>query len=163
MHILLFAMFQLLVSGYALFRGGAPERLVALFMVVAAVATGLMSPQGPPDFTRLVRALLMIDLAFLVAVMAVALFADRYWPLWIAALQLTTLAVHGVRVYDPTLVPYAYAWTVAKAAYLMLFLLIAGVWRHEARTRSGRAEYDWTAERRRCELRESRSSRSTTG
>lgn len=147
MHILLFATFQLLVSGYALFRGGAPERIVAIAMVVAAAATGLISPGSAPDFSRLVRALLLIDLGFLIAVLTVALFADRYWPLWIAALQLTALAIHGVRVYDPTLVPYAYAWTAAKAAYVMLLLLGAGVWRHAARAAAGHAEYDWTAAR----------------
>ena len=151
MRILIFIVVQLLVSGYALLRGGRPERAVAIAMLAATVATGLISPYRSPDFTHVVVALLMVDVVFLAAVTAVALLADRYWPMWLAALQLNAVAIHGVRVYDPELVPYAYAWAAAKAAYLMLAILVVGVWSREERRRTAGVEADWTYRRHRRE------------
>lgn len=148
MRILLFVIVQLLVSGYALLRGGWPERAVAMSMIAAAVATGLISPYASPDFRHVVTALLAIDLAFLGVVAAVALSADRYWPMWLTAVQANAVAIHGVRVYEAQLVPYAYAWAAAKASYLMLAILAVGVWRHVERERAFGTEADWTFRRR---------------
>lgn len=147
-RILVFVIAQLLVSGYALLRGGWPERAVAIAMIAAAVGTGLISPYASPDFRHVVTALLVIDLTFLGVVAAVALLADRYWPMWLAAVQVNAVAIHGVRVYEAQLVPYAYAWAAAKASYLMLAILAVGVWRHVQRERGSGIEAGWTFQRR---------------
>ena len=45
---------------------------------------------------------LLVDLAVLAAFVAVALRSDRFWPLWVAGLQLTTSVAHFLKAIDPT-------------------------------------------------------------
>ena len=62
-----------------------------------------------PDRTRMSRdGRLLVDLAVLVALRSIALQSDRFWPLWVAGLQLTTSVAHFLKAIDPDLIPQAY-------------------------------------------------------
>ena len=88
--------------------------------------------------------LLAIDIVTLLALVAIALTANRYWPLYVAALQLLTIAIHGVKAYDAQLPQWMYISANGKLAYPTLILLVAGVVRHRKRLGEWGRDPDWS-------------------
>ena len=61
------------------------------------------------------------------------------------ALELVALGAHGVRAYDPYIVPILYARLTAQVIYPMLVVLAVGVWHFQRRVRrDGRTPADWS-------------------
>ena len=148
-HIVIFNVVFLWVVAHAVLHGGAPERWTAAFMVAASVAT-LVRPYDPlVTFQALDLPLFAIDAALLAGFIWVALRAERYWPMWIAALQLTAIAVHIIRAIDLQLVPLVYEWAVGKIAYPMILLLVIGTARHRSRLQRFGSDPDWSRHERR--------------
>jgi hypothetical protein len=145
--VLAFLVAQLLASGVAVVWGGAPERVAATLLALAAAATTLLPRPSLVAYDAVFWGVLWVDLALLIALSMVAATADRFWPMWLAALQLVTLATHGVRGYDSSLLPWAYWLMAGKIAYPMMALLVIGTVRHRERKRAGLPEYGWTAQR----------------
>jgi len=143
-HILIFNIVQILVCGYAWWRGGQPERVVALLLMAAGLGTLLM-PTVPRGFDQLHWRILAIDVALLAALGVVALRAARFWPLWLAAMHLIAIAVHFAKAYHPFLLPWIYAVAVGQLAYAMLALLLVGTIRHQHRRHAAGADPDWSA------------------
>lgn len=143
-RIVIFNAALLLACLYAVHRGGAPERWAAALMIAAAVATALLPFHPGRSFHGVEWGELAVDVAMLVGMTALAARADRFWPLWIAALQVIAIAIHGVRAYDATILPMVYNRAGSRIAYLMLALLAIGTWRHWRRRQSGRPERDWS-------------------
>lgn len=129
---------------YALARGATPERLVAGMMALAALATTVVPVRAGVSYFGLELPVLTIDVALLLGLAALAARADRFWPMWVAALQLLAIAIHGVRLYDQELLPIVYARGVGWVAYPMIALLVAGVYRHRDRVRKAGPEADWS-------------------
>lgn len=142
-RIVVFYLVQLMVSAYAIRRGGAPERTVAVLMIIAAAASSVVSVLSAQHYQAVITGLLTIDAALFVALCTVVVFADRFWPIWMAALQLLALAVHGARAYDPAIVPLVYAWSVGQIAYPMLAMLAFGTARHRRREQISGAKPGW--------------------
>lgn len=145
--IALFNLLLLLVTGYAFRCGGAPEWCAASMMLVAAAATLATPWIAAEDFQTINWAMFLIDLALWLSLSFMSLYADRFWPIWLAAMQLVAVAAHGARGYDPGILAIAYWWLVNKIAYPMLAILAIGTWRHRLRLMSGLPEYGWTAQR----------------
>lgn len=143
-RILLFYAVQLSVSGYALWRGGVPERVAGTMLLGAALATTLMPVTPGESYYMLHTRLLTIDLVLLILLVALAARANRFWPLWLSALQLVAIGVHGVRAYDPHILPIVYARIVGEIAYPMLALLVIGTVRHHSRALRLGGERDWS-------------------
>ncbi len=79
---------QILVCGYAWWRGGQPERVVALLLMAEGLGTLLM-PTVPRGFDQLHWRILAIDVALLAPLGGwLALRAARFWTLWLAAMHL---------------------------------------------------------------------------
>lgn len=149
MFVAAFGIIQFLVSGYAFWKGGAPERCVATLLLIAAI-TSWSVPAGAETFHHVFWPVFWIDTSLLLGLTLVAIFADRFWPLWVTACQILAVACHGVRGYDPGLWALTYWLIVGSIAYPMLALLVAGTWRHQCRQHSG-VEFGWTAHRLRRE------------
>jgi hypothetical protein len=124
-------------SAYAVRRGGQPERISAALVVAATIAT-MVIPAA--SYRTVVWPLFAIDAALLVGLVAVALVADRFWPLYLAAVQLLTVALHGVRAYDLVILPAVYARIGGELGYLAIGILAVGTWRHWRRG----DEPDWS-------------------
>ena len=120
----------ILTCGYALYRGGRHERLVALICIVATIATVAVNSPLNRMYADVERGALLVDLAVLAAFVAIALVSDRFWPLWVAGLQLTTSIAHFLKAVDPHLVPLAYGAAVRFWGYPILLILFFGAWRH---------------------------------
>lgn len=141
------AAFLLLVALLAIhagWRGGMPERLAAVAMLVAATATSLTNREAALPFRAVQWQLVWIDAALLGALLVIALRANRFWPLWVAAIQCLALAAHAARAFDPGILPLAYWWIVGKLSYPMLLLLVVGTERHYRRSRQGRRDPAWS-------------------
>ncbi|MEO5971859.1 MAG: hypothetical protein ABIP91_00635, partial [Sphingomicrobium sp.] len=63
---------------------------------------------------------------------------ERFWPLWISGLQLTTSLAHIFKAVDTDLFPIAYAAAGRFWAYPILIILAVGTWRRQARERRAR-------------------------
>lgn len=68
--------------------------------------------------------LLMVDTGYLFATYAFALRSDRFWPLWITAVQLLTVASHLATIVAPDFVPKIYS---AIATFWVVPLLLSMV------------------------------------
>jgi hypothetical protein len=134
---------QLLVCLYALWRGGMPERLTAWMMALAAILTSILAYELRISFSQVSVVIVLIDVALLIGLVLLALRADRFWPIWVAALQLLSIGIHVTRGLDPTILPMVYNRTLGKVAYPMMVLLVIGTFRHQRRAR-GRVDPDWS-------------------
>ena len=130
-----------LTCGYAVYRGGSYERIVALVCILASFATIAVNSPLNRMYVHVESGALFVDLAVLVAFIAVALQSDRFWPLWVAGLQLTTSVAHFLKAIDPHLIPQAYGLAVRFWSYPILIILAVGSWRAHRRMKAERG-YD---------------------
>ena len=143
-HVAVFSSILAATCGYALWRGGAPERAAAIFFAVGFLATYALPFDKASSFHRVERGNLLVDLAMLVALLAISLRANRFWPMWVAAVQLLAVAIHGVKAYDPTLVAWLYNVASGKISYPMVAMLAIGVARHRERITAYGSDPDWS-------------------
>src|SRR5690349_24051497 len=97
-----------IVALYALLRGRRDERVVCGILVVGVVATHLVISPVQNRFAGVETAVMTVDLAVFLGFLWVALVSERFWPLWIAGLQMTTIIGHVRKSMDNTLLPLAY-------------------------------------------------------
>jgi len=121
----------LLISSctYALVRGRSEERIVALVSIVATIASAFAVSPLSVRYRGVETGLLAIDLLVLAAFVLVALRSPRFWPLWVAGLQLTSTAAHLMKAIDEHLLPLAYGAAVAMWSYPILIILAVATWR----------------------------------
>ena len=120
---------------YALWRGRSDERLAASVCVLATIATRFAISPLTERYTGVEVGLLIIDGAVLAAFVAIALRSKRFWPLWVAGLQLTSSLSHLMKVVEFDLLPRAYAAAAIFWSYPILLIIIAGTWRTHQRSR----------------------------
>jgi hypothetical protein len=145
LRLYLFIFLQLAVSAYALVRGGAPERIVGGLMLIAFSATILFQSQFPVRFHGVELGIFIVDCAMLAALLAVALRAERFWPIWMTGLQAVAVAAHLAKMVNPLVIPWAYAAMLAFWSYPMMALLAAGTWRHRRRMAAYGADRSWSS------------------
>ncbi|HKC02755.1 MAG TPA: hypothetical protein VKC17_05565 [Sphingomicrobium sp.] len=122
-----------LICVFALWRGRRDERIVALACICASVASLLVLSTQTARYSRVEFGLLFVDLTTLAVFVAVALRSHRFWPLWIAGLQLTTSMAHILKALDLDLLPYAYGAAARFWSYPILVILFVGAWRAHRR------------------------------
>jgi hypothetical protein len=143
LRIILFELLQLAVSWFAIRRGGAPERIVAWMLLIAAV-TSLAIGLPANQFRTLAVLNFAVDLVLFLGLLVVALRANRFWPYWITAFELLAIGVHGARAFDPSLVPIVYSRLIGEVAYPMCLVLLVGTYHYIRRTRrQGSAPRPW--------------------
>ncbi len=132
-RILFFNLLLLGSCGYAILRGGAPERITAWLLIGATVLTPLTASGLAMRFVQAELGIFVVDVALLGALTIVALKADRFWPMVLAAMQLDTTAVHVLKLVDADLIRITYALMIAAWSYPMLVVLAIGTMRHQRR------------------------------
>lgn len=116
--------------GYALLKGTRDAQIVAIVTLVAAFASYFLVSR----YAGVEVGVLAVDMLVLLAFIAVALRSDRFWPLWIAGLQLTTAFGHALRaLLEDQMVPIAYAVALRSWSYPIQIILIVAVWRSQRR------------------------------
>lgn len=131
----------------AIFRwGGAPERwLISVFIatMVAPMWGVYLLDIGAAEISPFAPAIIMLDLLAATLFIAVALNANRNYPLWVAGFQLVAVVAHVVRALVDSVSPLAYAILVIGPSYAQLLLLLGGFARHVMRTRRYGRYRDW--------------------
>lgn len=129
-HVLLFG-----ACGYALFRGNTDARIVgAVFLIGNFVTYALRSPFAQ-SYSSVESGIFAVDVIAFLAFTYAALISDRFWPLWVSGLQLTTNLGHVMKAVDLHLLPLAYAAALRFWGYPILIILAVGVWRSQRRAK----------------------------
>lgn len=122
-----------ITCGYAFTRGRGDERVVAFVCAAASILTVFVLSSWHQRYSGVETGEMLIDLATLGAFIFVALRSQRFWPLWVAGLQLTTSMAHMLKAIDAGLVPQAYAAAEKFWSYPILLILLIGTWRTQRR------------------------------
>lgn len=138
LRLLLFNALLFGVWAYALWRGRTDEKLIASVCVIASLATFALAAPVDLRYSTLEFGVLAVDLLVLGVFIHVALRSDRFWPLWVSGLQLTTSIAHLLKAVQPELLPIAYAMAGRFWSYPILLILAIGTWRTHQRARSER-------------------------
>ena len=119
-----------LVCAYAFIRGRTDERIVATICVLASIASVAVGTRvATSAYSQLEAGLLLVDFATLAGFTFVALRSKRFWPLWVAGLQLTTLLSHAFKAGRIDLMPTAYAAAARFWVYPIFLIIVIGTWR----------------------------------
>lgn len=145
MHVYLYLLLLIATVTYALWRGGAPERATAAAIVVAVVLTITAGEVSRRVFASREVVVFCIDTALCVTVMLVALRAERFWPLWLAAVLILEILLQLAIWYAPLYYRDVYLILHAMSAYPTLALLLIGTARHSRRLRMTLPELDWSS------------------
>jgi hypothetical protein len=131
-----FSVLFLISSAVAFTLGGVPERLVGLILVLASVLSILVKRPLQSNFTQPDMAMLLVDFVATIAIVSVALRANRIWPLWVSALMLQQVLGHVLKMAQPDLFPWLY-WLVSTfwGFPVQTILMIATI-SHWRRTRT---------------------------
>lgn len=119
--------------GYAFWRGKIDARIVAAFFFIGSFATFALRSHLASEYSSVEPAVFVIDVICFLAFTYAALISDRFWPLWVSGLQLTTSFGHVLKAVHTDIVPIAYAAALRFWGYPILIILAVGVWRSQQR------------------------------
>jgi uncharacterized membrane-anchored protein len=143
MTAVLFLLPWLAVCGYAAWRGGQPERFVAIMFLIAFPLGAFLNAKFRSQGIQIGS--FSVDVAMLILLLAIALKANRYWPMGMVAMQLLEVVGHLLKLADPRMMPLLYWISSVMWAYPMLILLALGTLRHRNRIRRLGPESSWSS------------------
>jgi hypothetical protein len=133
MNIIFYLTLLVASCGYALWRGDRDARVAAIVCILATALTVLLLTPGPARYRAVESGAMIVDLATLTAFVTLALTSRRFWPLWVAGLQLTASAAHALKLFDASLLPLAYAAAERFWSYPILLIIAIGAYRAHRR------------------------------
>ncbi len=139
--------FALIISAFI--WGGGPERAVAatwliVFEIGGRVQTAFFGPRQLLDVDIYAAT---SDLIVGISFIAIALYANRNYTLWIGGMQVLAISAHVARALAEAISPIGYVVMVVAPGWLQLFLLGIGLARHVARKRKYGPYRDWRISR----------------
>lgn len=141
MRVSFFYLLLIALVGLTLWRGRTEERSAAGICVGGTLLTVLVGNKLAVTHSYFDMAAFLVDVAVLFAFVAIAMRSARFWPLWVAGLQLTTTSVHLLMLLAPRLPGGIFAYALAFWSYPILILIAVGAWRTPW-IEHWRAEYD---------------------
>lgn len=132
-----------LAAIHVAWRGGAPERwALAIYAVASALTPLLLSPLAErfrgPEWSGM-----LVDLANYGAFLVLAVVANRFWPLWISAMQGVALATHMLGLFHEKRLNLTYALFAQMWAYPIIALIVIGAERHRRRLARTGSDRSW--------------------
>lgn len=122
----------LLVSAFALWRGSAIERLVAIANMLAWITTMVVQDRlswiNPLSWVNPQWGVLIVDLAFAALLLTLAARKDRTWLLFAAAFQVLGVVTHVAMIVDDGFRAQTYLAGLIIWSYLVLASLGVGTW-----------------------------------
>jgi hypothetical protein len=110
---------------YALKAGGFDEKLAAGVLMLAVVATNIVSDG---QYTHTETGVLVVDVLLFFALLVLALRSDRFWPMWAAAFQLVATMVHVGSISQTGDFEWAYYVALTFWTFPVFIALLAGTW-----------------------------------
>ena len=123
----------LAVCAYAFLAGRSDERIVAGICIAATLASNLVVAPPGSRYSGVEGGIMFVDVAAFAGFTWVALRSERFWPLWVAGLQLTTLIAHILKAVQLDLMPQAYAAAARFWVYPIFMIIVIGTWRSHRR------------------------------
>jgi hypothetical protein len=140
-----FVSLLVLVTLYALWAGGGPERIGAAAYFVSAAATFLIMSSRSQDWLNLEVGVFIVDVVTFLAFVAIALRADRFWPLWVSAFLGLGVLGHLGRMVGPDVLWWAYAVVLTIWSYPILAILALGTLLHRRRLARHGVDRSWVS------------------
>ncbi len=122
-------------SSYAIVAGGRDERIGACVIAGGIVATHFAIRTLDFRFQGMETGVLIVDVIVLAGLLALALFSDRYWPLWITAFHAISVYTHLAAATGVHSVALIYASVAAFWIYPMMAVLVLGTFQFRRRAR----------------------------
>jgi hypothetical protein len=141
-HVVLFYALFVTAFFYAIVWGGSPERIIAMMMTVAFLASMRVETPYPNGFRNVEVGLFLVDLAFFAALYLLSLFSLRFWPIWMSAMQGAMVLSHAVK-FAPPPTNFGYAVLEQFWTFPMLTLLIVATRRHRQRLARNGTDPSW--------------------
>ncbi|GAA4023194.1 hypothetical protein GCM10022280_24870 [Sphingomonas swuensis] len=129
MRIGLFNLLLLAVVALTWWRGRFDERAAGLICVAGNLATMLVAQSMATRFQSFDLLAFLVDLCVLGAFVALALRSERFWPMWVAGLQLTATSVHLLKLVSPDLMRFVFGAALAFWSYPIILLIAVGTLR----------------------------------
>jgi hypothetical protein len=123
------------VAAYAFWFGRRDERVIGVVLVVGVIASHYALSPLHSRFAGLETTVMAVDALVFLGFLWVALVSERFWPLWIAGLQLTAMLGHLLKLADTDMFPKAYGAALFFWAYPIVIILAVGTWRSHRRLR----------------------------
>jgi hypothetical protein len=115
----------LLCVGYASLVGGRTGRIGSLIFVLATTFSAFAA-MTDPTWASTSYAMLAVDSGCLLALAALAVNSNRFWPIWALGFQTVAVATHLATLYVPELLPKAYQALLAFWSIPILWVMVAG-------------------------------------
>ncbi|MCJ2182043.1 hypothetical protein MTR62_04900 [Novosphingobium sp. 1949] len=130
---------------FAMLRGGAPERLLSGLMVAMFLVHRLyhLAAHGSVMFGAVNMGHFAIDLVMLADFGVIALYANRVYPLWMAAAQLIAVIAHVYLLVPAIAVRYAYDVMTITPSYMQVVFLALGLGSYVRRHGRSGSVRDW--------------------
>ncbi len=124
--------------------GAGPERLCAGVLVLAKIADLTIRVFHTPSFASgsVLVEYLALDLATLAAFVALAIRANRVYPIWLTSIQGVSVMSHFAAGLITTS-PIAYAVMAILPSYLLILVVFLGILAHWRRERRFGATQAW--------------------
>ncbi len=145
LHRYLYLISLALCTLYCLARGGAPERIGIGIVVAGTLVTWAVWSPLAGRFRSLEEGVFIVDVAVLLAMVGLALFANRLWPILVAGLQGAAICIHIIKITAPDVLPFGYAIGLAIWGYIMLIVLAYGTHQHRRRLTTHGADSSWSS------------------
>ena len=144
MSLVLFIAILLVTCGYALVRGGAPERCAGGLLIGAFVIDEIVHRLvDGRAYATVEMGSAIVDLTLLALLVVLAHRSTRFWPLWVAGWQLAAVVAHAAKLIDSTMQATGYAVQAQVWAYPMVLAVGIGAVRHRLRRRAGDPDPPW--------------------
>lgn len=138
----LFVTLLALCTLYAFWAGGWPERVGAAAYSLSVAATHVILTAQHQRWLNVENGVFIVDALIFLAFVAIALRADRYWPIWVSAFLGLGVLGHLGRLAGPDVLWWAYAVVLTIWSYPILALITLGSFLHRrkmARSAAGRS------------------------
>lgn len=132
----IFALFLCVI--YASVIGGRTGRAGALIFSTATLFSAFAAMLNP-TWASTSYALFMVDSGCLLALIALALNSNRFWPIWAMGFQTVAVATHIATIWIPDIVPKAYQALLSFWSIPILWVMVAGT-RKDHKYERGQAE-----------------------
>jgi hypothetical protein len=114
---------------YALGWGGWPERSAVALWLANNVLSAWALARSAAMFVQPEMEVFAIDAVTFVGFVAIALSADRRWPMFATGMIGCELAVHLCKIANPSILPFGYGLGLMVWGYAVVISIILGTWR----------------------------------
>lgn len=110
---------------YGSLAGGRTGKAGSAIFVLASLLTAAGATLDP-TWADTSYAVLAVDSGCLLALAALAVNSNRFWPIWAVGFQIVAVATHLATMWIPDIVPKAYQAILSFWSIPILWVMVAG-------------------------------------